>query len=423
MNKKTKGAWIIYQASKLQFSTGTNKFDNAYSAGKAGILLSAISKDSNGELSNDRLQTLANASNINKLELSSLLNTLQGHQLIDIGKTGIEVLGVTSESILRHTANIFEGSDPSNFENAAIELCEDASTQPVFHSEIGEKLADEFLLTQQELEMLFDYAKQVGFVDFETIKGTDDLFFNGNIFRRENVEKVNKVLDTLSADEQSKMKEFNDHLNTSSCVPQETAIAILGNQLFSKLASIGLYDLNTVSNPSGNYTYITKPSAFTKFSNALEDDIFDLAKMFVSSLTYGMTRSDSTRGRITMIVQLLEKLIRGEEVGPVDAIGEDYKVLELKNVIQVTWKTKGTYYGPRTGYVMKLLKKEIGILALEVIKKADASEHSLKILPTAAVNQYKGPEINRSAIRKTLIKTNPKETNDILLSLRTGGTL
>lgn len=422
MNDKTKGAWIIYQAGKLHFSTGTNKFDNALTAGKAGILLSAISQDQVGQLTNDKIHKLAGASNISKLELKSLLNILKDEQLIDIGSGGVEVLGVTNESILKHTSNIYEGLEPSNIEQASLTLCEESSKQPFYQNEIGEFLSDNYELGSQDLDMLFDYAKQIGFVDFEVIKGKADLVFNGNIFRRESVEKTNKVLASLTSEEQHKMNEFNEYLTIHSCVPQEIAEKILGVSLFNKLASIGLYDINTVSNSKENVCFITKPSAFSKYGSGLEDDIFDLAKMFVSSLTYGMTKSSSSRGRITMIVQLLEKLIRGGEVGPVDAIGEDYKVLELKNVVKVSWGTKAGYYGPRTGYMMKLLKKEIGILALEVIKKADASEHSLSVLPSAAINQYKGPEVNRVNIRKN-VRTNPKETNDVLLSLRTGRVL
>jgi hypothetical protein len=68
-----------------------------------------------------------------------------------------------------------------------------------------------------------------------------------------------------------------------------------------------------------------------------------------------------------------------------------------------------------------LLKKEVGQLALEVIKHSDVSQHSLQELPTAAVNRFRGPESNRAEIRRREVARHPKSTNDILLSLRTGG--
>jgi hypothetical protein len=117
-----------------------------------------------------------------------------------------------------------------------------------------------------------------------------------------------------------------------------------------------------------------------------------------------------------MVDALLSALIRGESVGPVSAIGQDYKVLELKGVVQV-------YHGAKSGRVgpmLKLLKREIGELARQVIREGDVSEHSLTVLPGAALNEYFGPEINRSIERRNQLSTSPKATNDMLSALRTG---
>jgi hypothetical protein len=192
---------------------------------------------------------------------------------------------------------------------------------------------------------------------------------------------------------------------------------VLGESLFSKVCSVGLYDINAVCNNTEEVGFITLPSAFSKYSNAQVDDAFDLAKAFVSSITYGMTKSQYERGQIRMVEALLQALIRGEAVGPVAAIGQDYKVLETKGVVKVAIGSKKG----RTGPMMKLLKKEVGILALQVIQNGDASEHSLSSLPTAAVSQYKGPEINRAIVRKRQVSENATATNGILSSLRKGG--
>ncbi len=71
------------------------------------------------------------------------------------------------------------------------------------------------------------------------------------------------------------------------------------------------------------------------------------------ALTYGMTRSSYVRGRITMIEKLMKALIAGRSVGPVEAIGQDYRALELKGVVEVV-------PAPPRGYYMKLLKKAKG---------------------------------------------------------------
>jgi hypothetical protein len=138
--------------------------------------------------------------------------------------------------------------------------------------------------------------------------------------------------------------------------------------------------------------------------------------MFVSSLTYGMTRSEYSRGQIRMIEALMNTMIAGGSIGPVQAIVEDYKILEMKNVVQVYQGEKNG----RRGSMMRLLKREVGVLALEVIKSADISEHSLSSLPGAAVTRFSGPEVNREIRRRRQVSANPRTTNDILMALRTG---
>lgn len=161
---------------------------------------------------------------------------------------------------------------------------------------------------------------------------------------------------------------------------------------------------------------MTLPSAFSKFSNSMIDDAFDLAKAFISSITYGMTKSSYARGQIQMVDALLSALVRGEKVGPVQAIAEDYKVLEFKGVVQVSYGEKKGRSGP----MLKLLKKEVGELALQAIRQGDVSEHSLTALPSAAVTKFNGPEYNRENIRKKQVLQNPATTNDMLSILRTG---
>ena len=86
-------------------------------------------------------------------------------------------------------------------------------------------------------------------------------------------------------------------------------------------------------------------------------------------------------------------------------------------MVEVRW---GERLG-RTGFHMRLLKKEVGELALQAITSGDISEHSLENLPAAAVNKFSGPEDNREKIRRKQIKNNSTSTNEMLMALRTGG--
>ncbi|MBL4909896.1 MAG: hypothetical protein JKX78_07730 [Alteromonadaceae bacterium] len=418
MDKKVKGAWLIHHTNKLQNITNQGSYQNTFVAGKAGILLSAISETNQSVLTNEKLHVLANASNINTaFELPKLIDVLKDQELVDVTNSGIGVLGVTTSSALQHTSNIFESLEPENLEVAAIELAEIASIKPVSSSEISEKLSDEHKMDKNEVTQLFHDSENIGFVDAEYISKNEKLLFNGNLFRRDSAVKTKAVLDSLTVAEQASLTELTQRLKKNACVAYSDALRILGDNLFKKVNSIGFFDINVVSNSQEEVGFLTLPSAFSKYSNSMVEDAFDLAKAFVASLTYGMTKSTYARGQISMIDRLLAALIDGREVGPVSAIGQDYKMLELKGVVSIRHGEKGG----RTGPLMRLLKKEVGELALQAIREGDVSEQSIQSLPGAAITKFRGPEANREIIRREQIQKSPFETNDMISALRTGG--
>ena len=378
-------------------------------SGKAGILLSAISANNQTTVNQERLNTLAIAANINlSFELPKLIDILRKMKLIDVTRNELSVLGVTTTSALQHTSDLFDSLKPTANEDAALELAEKASIEPITEKETSEELSDIYHLSKSDVRQLIFDAEQIGFVDVENYGKSEKLFFNGNLFRREETKKIKAVLDSLSANEQTKLNDFSDRLRKETCLTVDTAKTFLGEKLFRKVTAIGLFDINVVSNSREEVGFLTLPSAFSKYSTSMVDDAFDFAKALVSSITYGMKKSPYERGQIQMVDALLGALIRGESVGPVRAIAEDYKILELKGVVKV--KT-GTKKG-RTGPMLELLKKEVGVLAQQALRQGDVSEHSLKSLPNAAVTKFSGPEQNRERIRKKQVKMSPKATND-----------
>lgn len=420
MDKKTKGSWLIHHTNKLQGVTNQSGYEKTYLAGKAGILLSAISADKDVTVNNDRLVVLAKAANINAtFELPKLIEVLQQQKLIDKSSGGVAVLGVTTAMALQHTSDLFDSLAPGAIEVASIALAERASAAPILADDVAGDLADAYKLAAADLSQLFSEAEQIGFVDAEKISRNRTLLFNGNLFRRDTTQKIKAVLDSLSSSEQAKLAEISETLRKRACVSTDHAMQFLGEALFQKVTAIGLFDISVVSNSTEDVGFLTLPSAFSKYSNSMVDDAFDLAKAFVSSVTYGMTKSYYERGQIQMIDALLSALVRGESVGPVRAIAEDYKVLELKGVVEVKHGTKKG----RTGPMLRLLKTEVGELALQAIRQGDVSEHSLIALPNVAVTTFNGPEHNREKVRRTQTKSSPRATNDMLSILRTGGGL
>jgi hypothetical protein len=412
---KTTGAWLVHHAQKLASVDGAGRLDNITYAGKAIVLLSALSEsDRSSDIDQAKLEAIAAGCKIHKkTELPALLQALEKQKLIDLGtQGGCSVLGITTETALTHGAEIFRASNPTREELATIAFAEQTSLAPMQQAEavrfvdqvcgIGSADRDEFL----------ELTTGTGLIDKEGRNEAETVYFNGNIFRRNYAARAALILSSLTPPEQAKVKEVDDRITTCGCLELPGVKAILGDALWGKLHAIGYFDQITVENDSEVILYVARPASFSKYGNALVDDALDLAKIFTASLTYGMTRSAHGRGRITMITALMHKLISGQWVGPATAIGHDYQILEMRRVVELQRDQRGMYK-------MRLLKKEIGNIALAAISTGMASETTLS-LSGASITTFSGPEKTRYAARKIQIPQSKRETRDILDMLRTG---
>lgn len=416
MDKRTEGAWLINHTKKLLDFKDTQEFEDIELAGKCGSFLSNLAaSDEQSDLNSDKVNAIAKVSNIKKTEIETIKSILEDARLIETASNGsLSVLGITTSTVLTHTADIFKNNNPSNYQKAALELAENVSDLPKGEKILTEYISDSHKLSKTESTDLFMQAEEIGFIDYEKLDDNSKFYFNGNLFRRENVTKTNAVLSSLKQEETKKIMELDNLLTTKGCITIEKAKLILGEQLLAKLQSIGMYDFNEVSNAKETKTFVTKPSAFSKYGNPFEEDALDLAKAFVSSLYYGINFSSSGRGRITMLKALLNKLVRGYEVGPATAIGEDYKLLELKRVIQLRREPNSTMD------YMKLLKKDVGALAMQVLEFGDTTEQTVlgANIYSGSVTNYVGPEQKRYNNRKKQNTTSKKSVADLLRTFR-----
>lgn len=415
MDKKTIGAWIVHHSQKLRTVAGaTEDYEQLDFAGKCGIILNSLTGSSASVLEMKRVIALAKAAGYSsRTDLPAVLAELERQRLIERSDDEISVLGLTTSSTLEHTATIFQEIGPQKQEHACIDIAERSSVLPLIGSDAKEYVSDTYKIASQDTKELLVQYHQIGFVDSETI-GKDNIYFNGNLFRKEEMGKINGILSSLSSEEERKTRELSALLDQHGCITKAAAQRIAGEQLYSKLVAIGFVDENGVGNESGSHYFVTKPSAFAKFTNAEIDDAFDLAKAFVTSLTYGMVSSPSARGRITMIEALMHKLLGGTWVGPATAIGQDYRILEMKGVVSTRPGGDGRFY-------MKLLKKDIGQLALKVIQEGEVSTETVLQLPSVSANKFESPEFNRVVERKKQAEPLRKGVSGLLNDLRTGG--
>lgn len=417
MEKRTEGAWIIHHTKKIQDVTSAIDFEDIELSGKCGLFLSSLAaSDEESTLSEKKIKAIAKASNIKKVELDTIKNTLKDAQLIDTSKNGdITVLGVTTSSVLAHTADLFNQTSADNFQKASIELSDYTSNTPINESTLKEYIADNYKLSSTENEKLFSQTEEIGFIDYEIVDGKK-LYFNGNLFKKDTIDKTNKVLNSLKPEDVRHVQELDERLNKEGCVTYDSALNILGEPLLNKLQSIAMYDFNEVSNATHSKIFLTKPSSFAKFGNPFEDDALDLAKAFISSLIYGMKISSYDRGQIrgySMLYNTLKKLLRKERVGPCTAIGQDYQILELKRVIQLEHSHNGMYY-------MRLLKFDIGQLALDVLQQGDLAEYTTLEVGLNSTNAsiYNGPERNRAKTRHRKDTSHNQNIGELLRTMR-----
>jgi hypothetical protein len=417
MEKKTEGAWLVHHANKLQTVTGAVEFQEIDFAGKCGTLLSALAADKQATLPRRKVEAIAKAAKLNiHTDLPAILDKLKDMRLIDQSESGVEVLGLTTAAVLSHTSDVFKSTEPNIKEIAVLDLAEQTSRTPQIESDLTSWIADTHKLSTPEVTSLLNLSGSIGFVDVQPIDAAGRVFFNGNLFRVDNAQKVGAILTSLSDSDRTAMQELEDLLIRKGCIEEAEAKKILGQQLFDKLHSIGVFDVSVVNNEKESTSYVTRPGAFGKFGNNLAEDALDLAKAFVSSLTYGMTKSVHGRGKIRLLNLLLDKLIRGETLRPSTAAGQDYKILELKGVVEVLPATGGMF-------TMRLLKRDVGLHAKQILNFGDASEASLAMLPGSSVTTYKGPEDNRTIKRKRQTEIDKTAAASLLNDIRTGGFL
>lgn len=417
--REVTGAWVIHHGRKIVLdANGPAEFSAIDEAAKAATLLTKLGEASQVVLPKLEVRAIAVASGLNpRHELNGLLQVLKKKRLIDESANDVSILGVTARGALGHAADMFQEAEPTPYEQASLTLAEIASKTPVRRSDVFEQISDLHRLTNAETGDFLIRAEEIGFVDKEG-EGNDRLLFNGNLFRRESVVKTQKVLTSLTGPEQRLVGEVGEKLARSGCLCCSDVETILSKPLFEKLVAVGVYDLNQVTNEEGSHVYITSPSAFHKFVDPLVDDCFDLAKSLVAALTYGMTARSSSEGRITALPALLGKLISGGEIGPATAIGQDYRVLEVNRVVKLR-----PYIAHPGRFFMKLLKNEVGELALQVLTQGNAYEQSLRRLHSAPMDGYIGPEDSRISVRRRQSTASKRTTQDVLEAVRGGRAL
>ena len=423
MEKKTKGAWILAQSKNLDAFTGTGaaRFEDISYAGRIGrlynLLRRNVANDPNPTVSSDTIRRACQLNGIDKPARERGLEVLKSTGRIDVAKNGaVIVLGATSTAVLEVTADIFVDAQPSRDEQAVLELSEKVAEKPLGRQVATEFVSDLYKIATTEASSLIDLCKSTAIIDEESDRDRT-ILFNSNTFRDgQYARKTMLVLEALTPDEKARLSEVQDMLRKKGAMYDAEVEKILGTTLYKRLISVGFYDRMEISNSSEAVGYVASPNDFQKYGRPFEDDPIDDAKALLASLTYGQTRSNYFRGNITMPDALLRALIAGREVGGdrgVRAIGEDYRELEARQVVKVTARGDERY-------TMKLLKKDVGELALTIVRGGVAAQEAI-LLGGSAATTFKGPHAARNEVREKNSLRDRRFVTNALDLIRSGG--
>jgi hypothetical protein len=425
MDKTTKGAWLLAQSKSLDAVTGAGaaRLENIAYAGRIGrlynLLRRTIADDPNPTVDAATVRRICQLNNIDRPSREMGLNVLARAARIDVAKNGaVSVLGATTKSVLEVTADVFAEASPTTDEEAVLDLSEKVAEVPIARKDATEFISDIYKIPGTRASSLIDLCKSTAIIDEETDRDRTVLF-NSNTFRAgQYARKALLILEGLSAADHSRLSEVQEKLRLNGALYDEDVRMTLGDDLYRRLVSVGLFDRMEVSNPTEAVGYITSPNDFQKYGRPFEDDPIDDAKALLASLTYGRTRSNVYRGRIELPTDLLRALIDEREVGGewgVRAIGEDYRELEARQVVKVTPRPRNP-----NRYTFHLLKKDVGELALTIVRGGAAAQEAV-LLDGSAATGFKGPHSVRTEIRRRNTISDKRFVAEALDRLRTGG--
>jgi len=424
MDNKTKGAWLLAQSKSLDGFTGAGaaRLENISYSGKVGRLYNLLRRQSDEAgsflVSQETVDTACLLNGIDKSARRDGLKVLEGTGRIELVSDGsIAVLGATTQAVLEATVEVFEVQQPTKDEQAIIDLSELVSAKPMKRGDAEEFISDTYKLSKGDTTSLVNLSKMTALIDEEGPRD-NSILFNSHTFRDgKYAEKAYRVMEQLRPDEGSRLTEVQEILSLRGAMYEAEVVRVLGPELYKRLVSVGLFDRMEVSNSTESVGYITSPNDFQKYGRPFEEDPIDDAKALVASLTYGQTRSNAIRGQITMPEALLSALVRGEELaaraGGVRAIGEDYRELEARQVVETIERRPGRF-------TMKLLKKDVGELALTIVRGGAAAQEAV-LMDGSPARAFKGPHESRTEVRVRNELADKVFIHNTLDRMRSGG--
>jgi hypothetical protein len=372
LDQLTKGTWIVNACKHiLEVKTTTPElsfYEATELAGKAGLLLGRLVSEKQEIIPFKKVKYFARQSGISPAETKVYLEHLQNEGKIDytINSNGnvkdVEVYCFSGQDALETVGQMYDKFEPSEEEEGSLIGLQSTYELPRYKDELTDILTcnginEKAALDSIEMQRVLGLVKTSG-------ESKDLIFYNEYAFTGE-PEKITKALKGLSNKEKDMVLELQQLVIESQGFLSETIPKSIKPEIIDMMEGIGLLDGVTVVSSLGQATFYTTPQlkgpGVGSFS--LSDDVFHKAKVLLSCLRFGQTKSYYGRGQITTqekMMNIINKLNRGEWVGKCTAIGQDYQLLELDGVIETSDAGNGMFF-------MRLRQPEVGRLVKQML--------------------------------------------------------
>lgn len=429
MDKIEKGTWLINSTKHLIDAKSTtlelNCFEATEQSGKAGILLGRLVADKQEIVKGEALKIFSRQSGITPGEITTYVNYLKKLGQVDystdnLGKIKeLEVYCYSMEDAIKTSSDLFDQLNPDDQEKANLLSLQTTYELPRTKNELIEDLSCKGVQENVAKEIL---SLQDIFGLVKSDKINDDLIYYNEYAFTGDCGKIEKAISNLNNNEKDSVKYVLNMVMESQGFLADSFGNEIDPSIIRMMEGIGLLDGVTVKSKFGEATFYTTPQlkgqGVGEFK--LSDDVFHKAKILLSCLRFGQMKSTYGRGKISTMdkmLNIINKLIRKEWVGPCTAIGQDYQLLEMDGVIVTRSRDEGMYD-------MQLRQSEVGKLVKQMIiynKIVSEMDDNFTDMLKKQPSSYIIPEVRKKQIDAK--STKPVETyrEKMLVSLRTGG--
>ena len=437
MDDITKGTWLIntykHFVGLRQDAPELSHFEATEGAGKSGALLARLSADQSEIIPADKVKAFARQSNIRGGELPACLRNLRKQDKIDYtgdpydAISDVEVYCFSTQDALSTTSAVYNALAPTTYENASLISLGETFLLPRSDQELLETLTSQGLSEEQASTTL---RLQEALYLVQVAKGPElahPIFFNEHAFTG-NPAKIALALQGLTAKEHQEVEDIQNLVNDNPGYPLDDLQKQHSQKIINMMEGVGLLDAVPIKSETTNAVFVTGPQLRGISIDALplSVDVFHKAKVLLSCLRFGQLKSNQGRGKIdtsAKMMNIVNKLLRGEWVGPCTAIGEDYKLLELDGVIATHPVNRG-WYNQYQMYEMNLRQKEVGQLVKQMLEYKRALPETGTDFETILIQEpvvsYDMPETRRHEILARETKPVKEIRNRLLQTLRTG---